>query len=129
MSFSEYKSIDAVLHKFPLSVDLEDFLPDRSLELSDEFLSELAFTLKQFLDYQSEMFFRESLIFPFLLQAWKRHPGLQVWSSQSLKYDDTLYGEPDYFVAASMRGKVTDSLINTPLLAVAEAKRQDFVAG
>lgn len=129
MLFSEFTSIDVVLGQYPLRIDLEEFLPDLSLDLSDEFLSGLDFALKQYLDYQSEMYFRESMIFPFLLQAWKRHPALQLWSSRGLKYDDNLYGEPDYFVAASMRGKVTDSLVNKPMLAIAEAKRQDFTAG
>lgn len=38
------------------------------------------------------------------------------------------FGEPDYFISAQ-REDVIDRLINTPLLAVAEAKKQDFEAG
>jgi len=39
-----------------------------------------------------------------------------------------LSGEPDYFVSA-WRDEVIDKLINTPVLAVVEAKKQDFEGG
>jgi hypothetical protein len=46
----------------------------------------------------------------------------------TLAYDEELSGEPDYFFSASS-DKVIDKLINTPLLAVVEAKKQDFDEG
>lgn len=53
---------------------------------------------------------------------------MKLWSHQTLICDDELSGEPDYFVSA-WRDEVIDKLINTPVLAVVEAKRQDFEAG
>ena len=43
-------------------------------------------------------------------------------------YDDKLCGEPDYLISA-WREEVITKLVNTPILAVSEAKRQDFEEG
>lgn len=45
----------------------------------------------------------------------------------ALAYDNKLFGEPDYFISA-WREEVTDQLVRTLLLAVAEAKKKDFEA-
>jgi hypothetical protein len=49
-----------------------------------------------------------------------RHPRLKVWKAAPLE-TDTLTGVADYVIAPN-RG-----YLNTPLLCVAEAKRDDFV--
>ncbi len=77
---------------------------------------------------ESEMYFRESFISPFMRQVWKRHPSLKLWISRKLAYKDELTGEPDYFISARPKGPTTD-LVGKPLLAVAEAKQEDFIAG
>ena len=77
---------------------------------------------------ENEAFFCESFIFPFLQQAWKRHRKLKLWSHRTLGYDSVLFGEPDYFVSAIIED-VIDKLINKPLLAVTEAKKEDFTKG
>jgi hypothetical protein len=77
---------------------------------------------------ENEFFLRESLIFPLLQQAWKRHRKLKLWSHRALAYDEKLCGEPDYFFSA-WRDEVIDKLVNTPLLAVYEAKKQYFDYG
>jgi len=45
------------------------------------------------------------------------------------KIYDNLFGEPDYFVSVWTEEEVIDKLVNKPLLAVAEAKKQDFEGG
>ena len=129
MAFSDFKSIEQVIQLYPLQIKRERFLPGVQLELPALFMENLNFSLERQAVQESEVFFRESFIFPFLQQAWKRHPKLKLWVNQTLKYDDNLFGEPDYFVSAWAEEEVIDKLVNKPLLAVAEAKKQDFEGG
>jgi len=128
MPFSSFKNVEQVIQKYPLKIRREKFLPDVSLELPELFLENLNFSLEMQSENENEFYLRESLLFPFLQQAWKRHKRLKLWSQQTLTGDDQLYGEPDYFVSA-WRDEVIDKFINTPLLAIVEAKKQDFEAG
>jgi len=128
MAFSNFKNVGQVLEQYPLRYRRERFLPDVSIELADFFLENINFSLDKQAENENEFFFRESLIFPFLQQAWKRHHQLKLWSHQQLAYDDKLCGEPDYFIS-SWRDEVINKWVNTPLLAVVEAKKQDFEGG
>jgi len=129
MAFSDFKSIEQVIQLYPLQIKRERFLPGVQLEPPALFMENLNFSLERQAVQESEVFFRESFIFPFLQQAWKRHPKLKLWVNQTLKYDDNLFGEPDYFVSVWTEKEVIDKLVNKPLLAVAEAKKQDFEGG
>lgn len=128
MAFSDFQSIEQVIGQYPLEIRSENFIPDVELELPELFIENLNFSLEMRSVDESEAFFRENFIFPFLHQAWKRHRKLKLWSHRSLIYDRELYGEPDYLVSAMIEG-VIDKLINKPFLAVAEAKREDFTKG
>jgi hypothetical protein len=129
MAFSDFKNVTQVLQKYPLEVIRESFLPDVPIDLPAQFLADRNFLLNRQSEEESEMFYRESFIAPFLQLAWQRHPGLKLWVNRALRYDDTLFGEPDYFIAASIEGRVIDRFVSHPLLAVVEAKRQDFEGG
>jgi hypothetical protein len=128
MKFSDFQSIEQVLAKYPLNVRQERFLPEVRVEPPSLFLENLSFSLDMKAVDESETFFSESFIFPFLLQAWKRHRRLKLWSHKTLALDSELVGEPDYLVSAQIEG-VIDRLINKPLLAVTEAKKEDFTKG
>lgn len=129
MAFSNFKSIKQVIRQYPLKIRSERFMPDVPIEGPAWFMENLNFSLETQGFDENEFFFSESFIFPFLQLAWKaHHKKLKLWSHQTLTYDDDLSGEPDYFVSA-WRDEVIDKLINTPLLAVVEAKKQDFEGG
>ena len=128
MAFSDFQNIEQVIGQYPLEIRSENFIPDVALELPELFIENLNFSLEMRSVDESEVFFRENFIFPFLHQAWKRHRKLKLWSHRSLIYDRELYGEPDYLVSAVIEG-VIDKLINKPFLAVAEAKKEDFTKG
>jgi len=129
MAFDDFKSIKQVIRKYPLQIKRERFLPEVRLELSEWFIENLDFSQKRQVAGESEAFFRESYIYPFLQEAWKCHLKLKLWINHPLRFDETLSGEPDYFVSASTEGKVIDRLVYTPLLAVAQAKKEDFDGG
>ena len=129
MPFSDFKSIEQVISAYPLELVQKGFLPGRRLKLPALFLADLNFSLERQAAHESEIYFRESLISPFLRKAWQRHPRLKLWVNRNLRYDDRLSGEPDYFVAADTAREITDRLDKRPLMAVAEAKREDFEEG
>jgi hypothetical protein len=129
MAFNNFKSIKQVIKQYPLKIRQKRFLPNILVELPEWFMENIDFSLDTQAVGENEFFFRESFIFPFLQQTWKRHhKGLKLWSHQMLVYDEKLQGEPDYFVS-SWRDEVIEKLVNTPLFAVVEAKKQDFEEG
>ncbi len=128
MAFSNFKNVQQVIHVYPLKLVHKRFLPDTEIELPESFLEDMDFSLERQSVNESEAFLRENFIWPFLLRVWKRHTELKIWSHAELKYDEVLSGEPDYFLSRWIN-EVTDTLIKTPLLAVVEAKRQDFDEG
>ena len=128
MAFSNFKNIEQVIERYPLKIVQQRFLPDVQGELPELFLENLEFSLRRQAVDENEAFLRESLIFPFLHHVWKRHDCLKIWANRSLYYDDILSGEPDYFLSR-WPDEVTDKLVISPMLAVVEAKRQDFEEG
>lgn len=128
MAFSDFQNIEQVIKQYPLEIRGENFIPYVELELPELFIENLNFSLEMRSVDESEAFFRENFIFPFLHQTWKRHRKLKLWSHKSLVYNQELYGEPNYLVSAVIEG-VIDKLINKPFLAVAEAKKEDFTKG
>jgi hypothetical protein len=128
MPFSEFKNINMVLEKYPLRIKREKFIPDAIRELPDWFIENWNFALKKKQIDESEFFHCEAFIFPFLQEAWKRYPKLQLWSHQSIYYSDELSGEPDYLLSY-IPDEVIRNMINKPLLAVVEAKKENFTEG
>ncbi len=128
MPFSNFKNVKQVIQEYPLQLQQGRFLPDVQLELPEWFMENLNFALDKKTIFENEAFFCESFIFPFLQQTWKRHDKLKLWSHQELVYDDKLYGEADYLISV-WPASVINKPINTPLLAVVEAKKQDFEGG
>jgi hypothetical protein len=128
VAFSDFQTIEQVIGRYPLKVRQERFLPDVKAELPGWFIENLSFLLDMRALDESETFFSESFIFPLLQQAWKKHRKLKLWSHRILAYDNELFGEPDYLISA-LTEDATDRLVSRPLLAVAEAKKEDFTKG
>lgn len=128
MSYGEYKSIADVIQKYPLKIVNQRFLSTTAIALPDWFVENINFSLEQKTAYDSETFYCENFIYPFLQFAWKKYPRLRVWSHRALNYDNDLSGEPDYFISY-WPDDVIRSLISYPLLAVVEAKKQNFDEG
>lgn len=128
MAFREFKSVDAVLAEYPLGVRQGAVLPEVRLEVPDYLLDNLRFSLSIRTPSESEAFYTENFVYPLLQLVWKRYPRLHVWSHRPLTGDARLTGEPDYLISVAP-GEVADRLVRHPLLAVAEAKRQDFDEG
>ncbi len=128
MKFSDSKSVEDVQKKYPIYNRFENFVPNHRVELPQLYQDDIQFALSKQADVESEMFYREYLIAPFMSEAWKRHRDLKLWVNRRLVYKDELTGEPDYFLANKSKGTTTNQVGN-PLLAVAEAKQEKFTEG
>jgi hypothetical protein len=128
MKFSDFKSVEDVLAKYPLYEVNARFLPEVELVPKEWFIANIKFALNTRASVESEMFYREAFVYPFMQQAWQRHPKLKVWVNRKLAYKEELTGEPDYFVSTLPQGPTRDP-VGKPLVAVAEAKQEDFVMG
>jgi hypothetical protein len=130
MSFKDFASVDVALKKYDLTlqrveiVDLDAITPIR---LDPVVWQLLKFDLHHLPANVSEHALCETLIYPLLRAAWQRHPRLHVWSHPVLQVNEELSGVPDYVIAPESPKGLSEVI--TPLLAVVETKRDDFVQG
>lgn len=67
MAFSDFHSLEQVIQKYPLRIRQERFIPDDvELPIPDWFVENLNFSLDHQAVDESDAFFSESFIFPFL---------------------------------------------------------------
>ncbi len=129
MAFKKYKIIDDVLKAYQLSIVKEDFLinlPDSSMPLPLK--EELEYLMANYPYKSSEAAIRETILFPILKEVWKVYNNdLMLWANKTISFNKELGGMPDYILAKqSHLGKI---VFETPLLAVVEAKKDDFEGG
>ena len=129
MAFKKYKLIDDVIDKYQLSFKKEHFLVDMPpVPLSDALKSDLDYVMNNMPYKVSEAAIRENILYPILKEVFRKYDDtLMLWANKSISFDKELGGMPDYIVAKqSERGKI---IFGKPLLAVVEAKKDDFEGG
>ena len=129
MAFSDFKSVAEVQAKFSIRSTEGDFVGDEEpLTPSAQFLQEFEFNRQHLHTVGSEMARCETLIFPVLREVYKAYAEDYVlWIGESLAYDETLSGTPDYFIAT--KSELGGRILGTPLIIVVEAKKNDFEVG
>ncbi|MGF2013962.1 hypothetical protein [Nostoc sp. DedVER01b] len=128
MAFSSYKTIGEVLKAFQIFYKEANFIGEVEFNVSDYFREDLELMMRDAVIDNSEFAICENLIYPVLKEVWKtyRHHFL-LWSHQSLNYDETLSGFPEYILAKrSPLGKV---VFDKPYFILIEAKQDNFEAG
>lgn len=129
MAFKKYKIIDDVAQTYQLSVKREPFLGEIfHRPMPTALKEELDYIMKNYPYSVSEAAIRETIMFPILKEVWKLFDDtLMLWANKSISYNKDLGGVPDYIIAKqSHLGKI---VFGTPLLAVVEAKKDDFEGG
>jgi hypothetical protein len=127
MPFSDFRSIGAVQQQFQIRYR-EIALETAPLAPSAAFLAELQFSLDNIDVFTSEAARSETVIFPILREAYKPHAALlALWIQKPIQADALLYGTPDYLFAT--RSKLGKTVLETPLVLIAEAKKNDFEQG
>ena len=129
MAFTnQFKSLAAVLKHYQIHYKEADFEIIKTAVLDDAVRQDIIFTLKEVAYNVSEAAICENLIYPMLKAAWKLYADVfAIWSHAALEYDDELTGIPDYLI--SKRSHLGKIIFDSPLLAVVEAKKDNFSAG
>ena len=129
MAFTnQFKSLAAVLKHYQIHYHEADFEIIKTANLNESVKADIVFTLKEVAYDVSEAAICENLIYPLLKAAWKLYADVfAIWSHAALEYDDELTGIPDYLI--SKRSDLGKIIFDSPLLAVVEAKKDNFSAG
>ncbi len=128
MAFQSFADIGEVATAYQIVLNQEAFISASPVPVNEYFREELAFVQNEMVIRNSEGAVTEHLIGPVLKEAWKPYrSALVLWNHEPLRYDDTLQGVPDYFVAK--RSRLGIWVREQPYLLVVEAKRDDFIKG
>ncbi len=129
MAFSDYKNISQVQKRFGIRYKEEDFIVvNEDVEPSPGFVKEFEFNKEHIDIYTSESSRSEAVIFPLLREVYKKYCSVySLWIQKSVSYDDDLTGTPDYII--SSKSELGKTVLETPLVIVAEAKKNDFEQG
>jgi hypothetical protein len=129
MAFKKFKLIDDVIDTYQLSFKKENFLTNLPLaQASASLEADLEYVMNNMPYKVSEAAIRENILYPILKDVFKKYDDtLMLWANKSISYNRELGGMPDYIIAKqSERGKI---IFGKPLLAVVEAKKDDFEGG
>ena len=128
MAFRHYKSIAQVQEAYDIQYREFNFIRVNHIKISKRFLTEFEFNLKNLDVFSSEGARCELIILPLLREAYKNYVNQFVlWVQKSIRYNKELNGTPDYLV--SKRSKLGKTVLEYPILMVAEAKKNDFEQG
>lgn len=128
MAFTSFRSLSEVIKKYQIKYQ-EELFPAFEITKAPEVLREdISFTLQNVAYNISEPAICENLIYPILKAAWRPFAkDLAIWSHQPIMFTEELSGIPDYLI--SKRSELGKIVLDYPLLAVVEAKKDDFKAG
>lgn len=128
MPFSDYKTISQVQTEHNIRYEESGFMQINPVEISQQFREEMGFTIKSLDAFSSEAARCELIILPVLREAYKNfHGKFSLWVQKSISYDARLNGTPDYIV--SKRSNLGKTVLEYPLVIIAEAKKNDFGEG
>ena len=128
MTFSDFKTISEVQERFKVKYAEDDFVEAKPATPSVEFLQDFEFTREHINVFASEASRCETIIFPVLKERYKAYADrYALWIKQTITYDDTLNGTPDYFI--STKSELGKTVVGSPLILLVEAKKNDFEQG
>ena len=128
MVFSDKKILEDVLKKYGISYTRQAFKGVKNRKAPAQLKREVHFNLNEMPYDTSEAFICETLIFPVMREVWKVFKDdFMLWSHRSIVVNTELTGTPDYLIAKrSAQGMI---FLETPYVAVVEAKKDDFTGG
>lgn len=129
MAFRTYQSLGEVQKAYTLRRDVVNFpAPFPMVKAPQSLHDDVAFTVQHVAYKVSEAAVCENLIYPILREVWKPYLTVfAIWSHQPISLTDELSGIPDYLF--TKRSELGPIVFETPYIAVAEAKRDDFYGG
>lgn len=128
MAFSDYKGISQVQAEFLIKYQEESFIAPQEYDIPKTFIEEFTFNQKNLDVFSSEASRCEIIIFPILREVYKKYyQKISLWVQKPITYNEKLNGTPDYMI--SKRSKLGKTFLESPLLIIAEAKKNDFEQG
>ena len=128
MAFSDFKRISEVQKKYNIKYREEHFIVSHEALPSESFVEDFEFNKENIDIFSSEASRSEIIISPLLRDLYKKHyQGYSFWIQKSMSYDDILSGTPDYML--SRRSELGKTVLDTPIVIIAEAKNNDFEQG
>jgi hypothetical protein len=122
------KSLSDVLIYYNILYAKEEFVIIKSSDMNQAVKDDIAFTLERVPYKASEAAICENLIYPLIKDAWKHYVDIfSLWSHKSLVNETGFLTIPDYLI--SKQSNLGEIIFDFPVLAVIEAKKDNFTSG
>lgn len=128
MSFSQFKNIADVQKAYHIRYEEEVFILPIEVTISQIFVEEFKFNKENIDIFSSEAARSELIISPLLREMYKNHSKhYSFWIQKPISFNEVLSGTPDYIF--SKRSPLGKTVLETPIVIVVEAKKNDFEQG
>jgi len=128
MPFSQFKSIAEVQKAYHIRYTESSFISNLDIAVPQVLLEEFEFNKENIDIFSSEAARCELIISPLLRAVYKNHTkSYSFWIQKTISCDKVLCGTPDYMF--SKRSSLGKTVLETPMLIVVEAKKNDFEQG
>lgn len=128
MPFSQFKSISEVQKAYNIRYTESSFISMIDISVPRILLEEFEFNQEHIDLFSSEAARCELIISPLLRSVYKNHRNnYSFWIQKPISFDKVLCGTPDYIF--SKRSSLGKTVLETPILIVVEAKKNDFEQG
>jgi hypothetical protein len=128
VSFTQFKSISDVQKAYHIKYEDGIFISSIDIVVPQAFIEELKFNKENIDIFSSEASRSELIISPLLIEVYKKHSrNYSFWIQKPISFDEILSGTPDYIF--SKRSPLGKTVLETPLVIVVEAKKNDFEQG
>lgn len=128
MSFSQFKTIADVQKAYQIRYTECSFISVLDVTVPSVLLEEFIFNKENIDIFSSEAARSELIISPLLRSIYKNHSkDYSFWIQKTIAFDKVLSGTPDYIF--SKRSALGKTVLETPIVMVVEAKKNDFEQG
>lgn len=128
MSFSQFKTIADVQTAYNIRYVEQPFIKIANIPVPRSLAEDFQFNQENIDIFASEAARSELIISPLLRAVYKNHSqDYSFWIQKSITFDEVLSGTPDYLF--SKRSALGKTVLETPILIVVEAKKNDFEQG
>jgi len=128
MSFSQFKNIAEVQKEYKIKYEEGIFVSTLDIVVPQAFIEEFRFNKENIDIFSSEASRSELIISPLLREIYKRHSkNYSFWIQKPISFNEVLSGTPDYIF--SKRSALGKTVLETPIVIVVEAKKNDFEQG
>ena len=128
MSFSQFKNIADVQKAYNIRYAESSFISSIEITVPPVLIEEFEFNKENIDIFSSEASRSELIVSPLLRSVYKNHSkNYSFWIQKPIAFDKVLSGTPDYIF--SKRSSLGKTVLETPIVIVVEAKKNDFEQG